>query len=157
MKPELTAARSMKCRSDRGTVIDMTLSRRTVLLLLLNLLSARLSTTAQQATSPGTTNLSVDPKDLLAQPIAENWTSYNGDYTGRRYSVLHEINTSNVVQLRAAWVFHPGNSQNLEVAPIVARGIMYVLSSNNVFALEVWNGRVVTDIHRPVSSGLLDD
>ncbi|HEY4661843.1 MAG TPA: PQQ-dependent dehydrogenase, methanol/ethanol family [Terriglobales bacterium] len=123
----------------------------------MNLLSARLSTTAQQATSPVTTNVSVDPKDLLAQPIAENWTSYNGDYTGRRYSILHEINTSNVVQLRAAWVFHPGNSQNLEVTPIVVRGIMYVTSSNNVFALDARTGRMVWHYQRPVSSGLLDD
>jgi len=59
----------------------------------------------------------VNPEDLLTSPVGANWTSYNGDYTGRRYSTLREINPANVHQLRAAWVFHPGNSQNLEVTP----------------------------------------
>jgi alcohol dehydrogenase (cytochrome c) len=134
----------------------MTSSRRTVALLLLNLLSAALLT-AQQVASPITTAVNVEAQDLLAQPVGENWTSYNGDYTGRRYSSLHDINRDNVVQLRAAWVFHPGNSQNLEVTPIVVRGIMFVTSSNNVFALDARTGRTVWRYQRPVSSGLLDD
>ena len=63
--------------------------------------------------------LHVTAEDLLARPVGENWTSYNGDYSGRRYSGLKEINKSNVSQLRAAWVFHPGNSQRLEATPVV--------------------------------------
>jgi alcohol dehydrogenase (cytochrome c) len=70
---------------------------------------------------------------------------------------LHDINSYNVAQLRAAWVFHPGNSQNLEVTPLVVRGIMFVTSSNNVFALDARTGRTVWRYQRPVSSGLLDD
>ena len=65
----------------------------------------------------------VGAEDLLASPVGTNWTSYNGDYIGRRYSALREINTANVHQLRAAWVFHPGNSQNLEATPVVVRGV----------------------------------
>jgi alcohol dehydrogenase (cytochrome c) len=100
---------------------------------------------------------SVRAEDLLASPVGANWTSYNGDYTGRRYSTLHEINTTNVHQLRAAWVFHPGNSQNLEATPIVIRGVMFVTSANDVFALDARSGRQLWHYHRPVSSGLLDD
>jgi alcohol dehydrogenase (cytochrome c) len=95
--------------------------------------------------------------DLLAQPIGANWTSYNGDYTGRRYSNLREITGQNVSQLRAAWVFHPGNSNRLEVTPVVVRGVMYVTAANDVFALDARTGRVVWHYQRPVSSGLLDD
>jgi alcohol dehydrogenase (cytochrome c) len=135
----------------------MSFSRRTVALLLLNLLSAGLAATAQQSSSPVTTDVNVEAKDLLAQPVGENWTSYNGDYSGRRFSSLREINAGNVAQLRAAWLFHPGNSQNLEVTPIVVRGIMFVISSNNVFALDARTGRTVWRYQRPVSSGLLDD
>ena len=72
--------------------------------------------------------MNVSAEDLVAQAGA-NWTSYNGDYTGRRYSSLREINPQNVAQLRASWVFHPGNSQLLEVTPVVVNGIMYVLST----------------------------
>lgn len=99
----------------------------------------------------------VSAQDLLVQPVGANWTSYNGDYTGRRYSSLQEINLKNVGQLRAAWVFHPGNSQRLEVTPVVIRGVMYVTSANDVFALDAKTGRVVWHYQRPVSSGLLDD
>jgi alcohol dehydrogenase (cytochrome c) len=99
----------------------------------------------------------VRAEDLLTSPVGANWTSYNGDYTGRRYSSLREINTANVQQLRAAWVFHPGNSQNLEATPVVVRGVMFVTSANDVFALDARTGRQLWHYNRPVSSGLLDD
>jgi alcohol dehydrogenase (cytochrome c) len=95
--------------------------------------------------------------DLNAQPVRENWTSYNGDYTGQRYSRLQQINIANVSNLRAAWVFHPGNTQNLEVTPVVVRGLMYITASNDVFALDAQTGRELWHYHRPISSGLLDD
>lgn len=126
-------------------------------LFLLVVLSAECRLSAQQTASPAGATVKVEAKDLIAQPVAENWTSYNGDYTGRRYSSLREINALNVMQLRAAWVFHPGNSKNLEVTPLVIHGIMFVTSSNNVFALDARTGRTVWRYQRPVSSGLLDD
>jgi alcohol dehydrogenase (cytochrome c) len=96
-------------------------------------------------------------KDLLVQPVAENWTSYNGDYAGRRFSSLNEIDVANVAKLRAAWVFHPGNAQNLEATPVVINGMMYVTAANDVFALDARTGRTVWHYQRPVSAGLLDD
>src|SRR2546425_794884 len=45
----------------------------------------------------------LDPSKLL-QPLAEEWTSYSGDYSGRRYSALPQINQSNVKNLTLAWV-----------------------------------------------------
>ena len=112
---------------------------------------------AQQTASPARSALRVTAEDLLARPVGDNWTSYNGDYTGRRFSGLQEINRANVAQLRAAWVFHPGNTQRLEATPVVVRGIMYITSSNDVFALDARTGRSVWRYSRPISSGLLDD
>src|SRR6202035_490880 len=99
----------------------------------------------------------VNAEDLPKRPVGENWPSYNGDYTGRRFSRLGEINRANVGQLRAAWVFHPGNSQRLEATPVVIRGVMYLTSANDVFALDARTGRSLWHYSRPVSSGLLDD
>jgi alcohol dehydrogenase (cytochrome c) len=132
--------------------------RRGVLILLV-LVSActGLLSTAQEGKSPVPVDIHVSAADLLAQPVGANWTSYNGDYTGRRFTSLHEINVANVAQLRAAWVFHPGNSQTLEATPVVIRGMMYVTSANDVFALDARTGRVVWHHQRPVSPGLLDD
>ncbi|MFZ0735271.1 MAG: PQQ-binding-like beta-propeller repeat protein [Candidatus Sulfotelmatobacter sp.] len=112
---------------------------------------------AQKTQAPASATVTVSAGDLSAQPVGANWTSYNGDYSGRRYSTLNEITTANVSQLRAAWVFHPGNSQRLEVTPVVVRGIMYITSANDVFALDAGTGRDVWHYQRPVSSGLLDD
>jgi alcohol dehydrogenase (cytochrome c) len=112
---------------------------------------------AGQTQSPDATAPDVDAKDLLANPVGANWTSYNGDYSGRRYSTLGEINVANAANLRAAWTFHPGNTQNLEVTPVVVRGLMYVTSANDVMALDARTGRLVWRHQRPVSDGLLDD
>ncbi len=114
-------------------------------------------TAGQKGQSVITAVTDVSQKDLLVQPVGGNWPSYNGDYTGRRYSSLNEITTANVGQLRAAWVFHPGNSQYLEATPVVINGIMYLTSANDAFALDARTGRVVWHHARPVSSGLLDD
>jgi alcohol dehydrogenase (cytochrome c) len=111
----------------------------------------------QQGQSSVTADTNLSAEDLLARPVGANWTSYNGDYTGRRFSSLQEINTASVARLRAAWVFHPGNSQRLEATPVVVRGVMYVTSANDVFALDARTGRAVWHYQRPVSSGLLDD
>ena len=101
--------------------------------------------------------IDVRPADLLVKPPAANWVSYNGDYTGRRYSNLAEINTANVNQLRAHWVFHARNSDRLEVTPVVVDGLMFVTAANDAFALDARTGRVVWHHSRPTSEGLIDD
>jgi len=135
----------------------MSISPRAAMLLWLCLLQPGFPREAQTGESRAAGRANVEQKDLLARPVEANWTSYNGDYTGRRYSGLDEITTGNVRQLRAAWIFHPGNSENLEVTPVVVRGIMFVTSANNVFALDARTGRSLWRYERPVSSGLLDD
>jgi alcohol dehydrogenase (cytochrome c) len=115
------------------------------------------SALAQQKPIPIAAVVNVGAPDLLASPVGANWISYNGDYSGRRYSSLDQIKPENVAQLRPAWVFHPGNSDRLEVTPVVVNGIMYVTSANDAFALDARTGRVVWHHQRAVSSGLLDD
>lgn len=101
--------------------------------------------------------VNVSAEDLLVQPSAANWISYNGDYSGRRFSSLAEINTENVSNLRAAWVFHAQNSNWLENTPVVVNGLMFVTAANDAFALDARTGRVVWHHSRPTSEGLIDD
>jgi alcohol dehydrogenase (cytochrome c) len=51
----------------------------------------------------------VAPSELL-KPLKDSWPTYNGDYTGRRFSALEAINTSTVKNLSLAWSvrFTPG-------------------------------------------------
>jgi alcohol dehydrogenase (cytochrome c) len=45
----------------------------------------------------------LDPASLL-KPLADSWPTYSGDYTGRRYSSLTQINQTTVKGLTLAWV-----------------------------------------------------
>jgi alcohol dehydrogenase (cytochrome c) len=103
------------------------------------------------------TMIEVQPADLLAEPPRANWISYNGDYSGRRFSGLAEIDESNVGNLRAQWVFHLQDSNGLEVTPVVVNGIMFVTSGNDAVALDGRTGRVIWRYSRPVTEGLIDD
>src|SRR5215468_6404532 len=45
----------------------------------------------------------LDPATLL-KPLGESWPTYSGDYTGRRYSSLTQINQSTIKNVALAWL-----------------------------------------------------
>lgn len=45
----------------------------------------------------------LDPSEIL-KPLTEQWPTYSGDYSGRRYSLLKQINPSTVKNLSLSWV-----------------------------------------------------
>jgi alcohol dehydrogenase (cytochrome c) len=58
-------------------------------------------------TSPAPANADVgglDPMDVARKPLADNWTSYSGDMSGKRYSLLKHVNTNTVKNLSLKWV-----------------------------------------------------
>src|SRR6202021_696542 len=93
----------------------------------------------------------------VSAQIKDDWPSYNGDYTGRRYSGLSQITPQNAGQLQAQWVFHARTPGVLEATPVVVNGIMYFTGSNDAFALNAQTGEVLWHYSRPVSSGLMHD
>jgi alcohol dehydrogenase (cytochrome c) len=44
----------------------------------------------------------LDPK-LLTRPLADSWPTYSGDYSGRRFSALTQVNRDTVQNLTLAW------------------------------------------------------
>src|SRR6516162_5025717 len=52
----------------------------------------------------------LDPSVLL-KPPTDSWPTYHGDYTGRRYSTLAQINADNIKNLQLAWVYRLNTSQ----------------------------------------------
>src|SRR4051812_28945136 len=56
---------------------------------------------AMSAVMFGQTGL--DPTDIR-KPLADDWPTFNGDYSARRYSLLKQIDQSNVKNLSLAWV-----------------------------------------------------
>jgi len=108
-----------------------------------------------QGTAPGL--IDVQPSDLLQKAIKNDWVSYNGDYTGRRYSSLSQVTPQNVSHLAAKWVFHTRNAGVLEVTPVVVAGVMFITGSNDAYALDAKTGSLLWHHARGVSSGLIDD
>src|SRR5919201_6427256 len=78
----------------------------------------------------------LDPAKL-GQPPTESWPTYNGDYSGRRFSTLSKINTGNIGSLSLAWVFRavPGGNLNgtIKSTPLVANGVMYITVPDHVW------------------------
>src|SRR5438067_13553049 len=45
----------------------------------------------------------LDPAEIL-KPLADQWTTYSGDYSGKRHSSLKDVNQSTVRNLSLSWV-----------------------------------------------------
>ena len=63
----------------------------------------------------------LDPKDI-GKTLANEWTTYNGDYSGRRYSALTQINTATVKNLTLAWVAKLTGGSVSTTGPVGGRG-----------------------------------
>ena len=102
-------------------------------------------------------DIRVQQSDLLQKSLTDNWVSYNGDYSGKRFSSLTQITPKNASRLVAQWVFHPRTVSPLEVTPVVVAGVMFVTSANDAYALDARTGKVLWHHAHPISSGLVDD
>jgi alcohol dehydrogenase (cytochrome c) len=78
----------------------------------------------------------------LLKPPTDTWPTYNGDYSGKRYSTLVQIDRSNVNKLTVAWVAQL-RSVPIKSTPLEVEGILYLTTPDNVFALDARTGRTV--------------
>lgn len=88
----------------------------------------------------------LNPAALLKPPTT-TWPSYNGDYSGRRYSPLSEIDQSNVQSLTLAWAFQT-HSQAIKSTPLEVNGILYFTVPNQVWAIDARTGRQIWHFER---------
>ncbi|MBL8179964.1 MAG: PQQ-dependent dehydrogenase, methanol/ethanol family [Bryobacterales bacterium] len=77
-----------------------------------------------------------------------NWLHYNGQYHSQRHSLLKQVNTANVKNLAAQWIYHLRGAERLESVPIVVNGVMYVSQPNEVHALDARTGRLIWQWNR---------
>jgi alcohol dehydrogenase (cytochrome c) len=87
----------------------------------------------------------LDPAMLL-KPLTDSWPTFNGDYTGRRFSPLTSIDTTNVHQLSYAWSFRIGGpgAQGLgaiKSTPLQVNGVLYFSVPDHVWAVDARTGR----------------
>jgi acido-empty-quinoprotein group A len=96
--------------------------------------------------APQTTAQELDPSALL-KPATDTWPTYNGDYSGKRFSSLDQINAANVGSLTLAWVFHPHTS-TIKSTPLEVKGVLYFTVPDNVWAVDARFGREIWHYHR---------
>jgi alcohol dehydrogenase (cytochrome c) len=84
-----------------------------------------------------------------------DWPSYNGGPNGTRYSSIAQITKTNVSRLAPKWMFTIPSTARLQVTPVVAGGVMYVTSANELYALDAGSGREIWRYQRPRTKGLI--
>jgi alcohol dehydrogenase (cytochrome c) len=86
----------------------------------------------------------------LLEADPQNWLSYSGSYHSQRHSLLNQIDTGNVNNLVAAWVYHIPGASRLESVPVIVNGVMYVSQPNEVYAIDGRSGRLIWEYrHQP--------
>ena len=78
----------------------------------------------------------------------DSWPTYNGDYSGRRYSPLSKINDTNIGSLSLAWVYRvntgPGSFGSvIKGTPLQVNGILYFTVPDHVWAVDARTGREI--------------
>ncbi len=96
----------------------------------------------------------LDPAKLLQLPT-DSWPTYNGDYSGRRFSPLTKINAANVDSMSLAWVYRINATGGvIKASPLVVDGIMYFTIPDHVWAIDARTGREVWQFDWTSKGGL---
>jgi alcohol dehydrogenase (cytochrome c) len=87
------------------------------------------------------------PEKLLRQPV-DSWPTYNGDYSGRRFSPLTKINEHNITALSLAWVYRlsaavRGSAGSIKATPLMVNGVLYFTIPDHVWAVDARSGQEV--------------
>jgi quinoprotein glucose dehydrogenase len=92
---------------------------------------------------------------LLAFAFAssEDWAEYLGGADRNHYSTLTQINPANVDQLKVAWEYNLPDSGQMQVNPIISKGILYGVSSTvQAFALDAATGKEIWRFGDPLKN-----
>ncbi len=95
----------------------------------------------------------VTPEKLL-NPGTDSWPTFNGDYSGRRFSTLAQITADNVKHLSLAWIADIGpNVGTIKATPLSINGVLYFSTPNNAFAIDARTGRELWRYAWPTKGG----
>jgi acido-empty-quinoprotein group A len=131
-------ARDCKNRLSTGASLQRALNRvmvRTVAVLFA--LALRASFAAAQGLEPA----------ALLKPPTDTWPTYNGDYSGARFSTLDQINAGNIHSLTLAWIFQTQGT-TIKSTPLEVNGILYFSVPDNVWAIDARFGRMIWHYER---------
>lgn len=100
---------------------------------------------------------SLDSKKLLEPPV-DAWPTYNGDYSGRRFSTLSKIDANNLQALSLAWVYRTSTETGtlgnvVKSTPLLVDGVLYFTIPDHVFAIDARSGHEIWHYHWPSKGG----
>ena len=117
----------------------------------------------------------LDPA-LLQKPPTDAWPTYHGDYSGRRYSTLKQINAENVKNLALAWIYRANTSSAraiiggegpdtppasaggfnfaIKSTPLMVNGVLYFSAPDHVWAIDARTGREIWHYYWRTKGGI---
>jgi acido-empty-quinoprotein group A len=101
------------------------------------------------AASPGQ-QVSLDSEAIGKTPTT-GWTTFNGDYSGQRFSTLTQIGPGNVNQLAPQWVYkitdvgaqRGAPVPTIKCTPLFVAGVLYITIPDHVWALDARTGKAL--------------
>ncbi len=119
----------------------------------------------------------LDPR-LLGKPPVDAWPTYHGDYSGRHYSTLKQINQSNIKHLGLAWLYRANASAQgalsggtvaqavpivlgpgalaggfLKSTPLMVNGVLYMSAPDHAWAIDARSGKEIWHFHWRTAGG----
>lgn len=90
----------------------------------------------------------LDPSTIGKAPVG-SWPTFNGDYSGQRFSTLRQIHPDNLNRLEPQWVYRitdVGAQRGAPVpiikcTPLLVDGILYVTIPDHLWALDARSGK----------------
>jgi acido-empty-quinoprotein group A len=94
--------------------------------------------------------VSLDP-GTIGKPPVRSWPTFNGDYSGRRYSTLTQITPANVNRLRVQWIYKitsVGAQRGapfpmIKCTPLLVDGVLYITIPDHLWALDARTGKAL--------------
>jgi acido-empty-quinoprotein group A len=82
----------------------------------------------------------LDPSAIL-HPAPNLWPTYNGDYSGRRFSPLKQVNEGNVKNLKLAWLYEAKGGAEIKSTPLEVDGVLYFTEPDHAWAVDAKTGQ----------------
>ena len=112
------------------------------------------------------------PVAKILNPAPDSWPTYHGDYSGRHFSPLVQINQSNVKNLSLAWLIRLSTSSagaivggegpttplgemparptiiangrgDIKATPLMVDGVIYIANPDNAYAIDALSGKEI--------------
>ena len=89
----------------------------------------------------------------LLDPGTGSWPTYNGDYSGRRFSTLTSIDAANVKALSLAWLYTIPAGGPIKSTPLQIDGVLYFSTPDHAYAVSARTGREIWHYVWPSKGG----